>query len=134
MRETYRGDLLIYNFYVLVTVCQNSHRLQKVIYEKRFDNMIHVPVEIRACYYPKINQVFLLSTNATVYSLSELLSSPTTLNVASTVDTFSGVFILTNLENQLQCTAEFISSFKGFTFCLIVFKTPKNMSCSHIEQ
>ena len=42
---------------------------------------------------------------------------------------------LTNLENQLQCTAEFVSKvLKDLFSVLIVFKTPKNMSCSHIEQ
>ena len=37
--------------------------------------------------------------------------------------------ILTNLENQLQCTDEFVSkALKEFFFVLIVFITAENMS------
>ena len=42
---------------------------------------------------------------------------------------------MTNLENQLQCTAEFISkALKDFLFALTVFITAENMSCIHIKQ
>ena len=43
--------------------------------------------------------------------------------------------IITNLENQLQCTAEFLSkTVKDLFFVLIVFITAENMSCTHIKQ
>ena len=42
---------------------------------------------------------------------------------------------LTNLDNQLQCTAEFVpKALKQLFFVLIVFITPENMSCIHIKQ
>ena len=42
--------------------------------------------------------------------------------------------ILTNLENQLQCTAEFVSkALKDFLFALIVFITAEHMSCIRIK-
>ena len=41
---------------------------------------------------------------------------------------------MTNLENQMQCTAEFVpKALKQFIFVLIVFITPENMSCIHIK-
>ena len=41
----------------------------------------------------------------------------------------------TNLENQLQCTAEFVSNaLKQLFFVLIVFITAESMSCIHIKQ
>ena len=43
--------------------------------------------------------------------------------------------ILTNLENELQCTSEFVpKALKQLFFVLIVFITPENMSCIHIKQ
>ena len=46
---------------------------------------------------------------------------------------FRVIFI--NLENQLQCTAEFVSkALKGLFFVLIVFITAENTSCIHIKQ
>ena len=43
--------------------------------------------------------------------------------------------MLTNLENQLQCTAEFVpKALKQLFFVLIVFITPGNISCIHIKQ
>ena len=43
--------------------------------------------------------------------------------------------ILTNLENQLQCTSKFVSkALKDLFFVLIVFITAENMSCIHTEQ
>ena len=43
--------------------------------------------------------------------------------------------IFTNRENQLDCTAEFVpKALKDLFFVLIVFVTPENMSCIHIEQ
>ena len=42
---------------------------------------------------------------------------------------------LTNLENQLQCTTEFVpKALKQLLFVLLVFITPENMSCIHIKQ
>ena len=42
---------------------------------------------------------------------------------------------MANLENQLQCTAEFMTkALKQLFFALIVFITPENMSCIHIKQ
>ena len=42
---------------------------------------------------------------------------------------------LTNLENQLQCTAEFVpNALKQLFFVLIVFITVESMSCIHIKQ
>ena len=43
---------------------------------------------------------------------------------------------MTNLEDQLQCTREFVSKTlkQLFFFVLIVFITPENMSCIHIKQ
>ena len=43
---------------------------------------------------------------------------------------------MTNLENQLQCTAEFEpKALKQISFfVLIAFITPENMSCIHIKQ
>ena len=42
---------------------------------------------------------------------------------------------LTNLENQLQCISEFVhKALKQLFFVLIVFITPENMSCIHINQ
>ena len=43
--------------------------------------------------------------------------------------------ILTSLENQLQCTAEFVpKALKQLFFVLAVFITSENMSCIHIQQ
>ena len=43
--------------------------------------------------------------------------------------------ILTNLENQLQRTSEFVpKALKQLFFVLIVFITPENMSCIHIKR
>ena len=43
--------------------------------------------------------------------------------------------VISNLENQLQCTAELISkSLKDLVFVLIVFITAGNMSCIYIKQ
>ena len=43
--------------------------------------------------------------------------------------------IFTNLENQLQCTAEFVhNGLKQLFFVLIVFITAESMSCIHINQ
>ena len=40
-----------------------------------------------------------------------------------------------SLENQLQCTAEFVpKDLKHSLFVLIVFITAKSMSCIHIKQ
>ena len=40
-----------------------------------------------------------------------------------------------NPENQLHCTAEFVSkALKDLLVVLIVFITAKNMSCIHIKQ
>ena len=42
---------------------------------------------------------------------------------------------MTNLENQLQCTSEFVpKALKQLFFVLIVFITPENMSCVHVKQ
>ena len=42
---------------------------------------------------------------------------------------------LTNLENQLQCTAEFVSkALKDSFFVLIVLKTGEIKFCIHIKQ
>ena len=42
---------------------------------------------------------------------------------------------LTNLENQLQCISEFVpKALKQLFFVSIVFITPENMSCIHINQ
>ena len=42
---------------------------------------------------------------------------------------------MTNLENQLQCIAEFIpNALKQFFFVLMVFITAESMSCIHIKQ
>ena len=42
---------------------------------------------------------------------------------------------MTNLENQLLCSSEFVpEDLNIFLFVLIVFITPENMSCIHIEQ
>ena len=42
---------------------------------------------------------------------------------------------LTELENQLQCTAEFVSkALKDLFFVLTVFITTENMSYIHIKQ
>ena len=42
---------------------------------------------------------------------------------------------LTNFENQLQCTAEFVlNALKQLFFVLIVFTTVESMSCIHIKQ
>ena len=42
---------------------------------------------------------------------------------------------LTNLENQLQCTSEFVpKALKQLFFVSIVFITPEIMSCIHIKQ
>ena len=41
--------------------------------------------------------------------------------------------IFTNLENQLECTAKFVSkALKDLFFALIVCITAENMSCIHI--
>ena len=43
--------------------------------------------------------------------------------------------VLTNLENQLQCSAEFVSkALKDLFFVSIVFITAENVSCIHIKQ
>ena len=43
--------------------------------------------------------------------------------------------ISTNLENQLQCTAEFApKALKQLFFVLIVFVTPETMLCIRIKQ
>ena len=44
--------------------------------------------------------------------------------------------ILTNLENQLQCTAQFVPNALKQLFCLvlIVFITAEGMSCIHIKR
>ena len=39
---------------------------------------------------------------------------------------------MANLENQLQCTAEF--TLKQLIFILIVFITAESISCIHIKQ
>ena len=45
------------------------------------------------------------------------------------------VFLLTNLENQLQCTSEFVpKALKQLFFVLIVFITPENMPCIDTKQ
>ena len=42
---------------------------------------------------------------------------------------------MTNLENQLQCTAKFVpKALKQLFFVLIVFIRPENMYCIHIKQ
>ena len=42
---------------------------------------------------------------------------------------------MTNLENQLQCVAEFVTkALKHLFFVLVVFITAENMSCIHIKQ
>ena len=41
----------------------------------------------------------------------------------------------TNLENQLQCTTEFVSkALRGSFFVSVVFITAENMSCVHVKQ
>ena len=48
---------------------------------------------------------------------------------------FSLESFLTNLENQFQCTSEFVpKALKQLFFALIVSITPENMSCIHIKQ
>ena len=43
--------------------------------------------------------------------------------------------MFTNLENQLQCTAEFVpNALKQLFSVLIVFITAESMSCIHIKQ
>ena len=43
--------------------------------------------------------------------------------------------LLANLENQLQCTTEFVpKALRQLFFALIVFIIPENMSCIHIKQ
>ena len=43
--------------------------------------------------------------------------------------------ILTNFENQLQCTPEFVlKALNQLFFVLTVFVTPENMPCIHIKQ
>ena len=41
---------------------------------------------------------------------------------------------LTNLENQLQCTTEFVPNASKQLFVLIVFITAESMSCIHIKE
>ena len=42
---------------------------------------------------------------------------------------------MNNLENQLQCTSEFVpKDLKQLFFVLIVFITSENMYCIHIKQ
>ena len=46
-----------------------------------------------------------------------------------------GESFLTNRENQLQCTAEFVPKvLKDLFFVSIVFITSENMFCIHIKQ
>ena len=43
--------------------------------------------------------------------------------------------IFDQLENELQCTAEFVpKALKKLFFVLILFITPENIACIHIKQ
>ena len=53
----------------------------------------------------------------------------------SFLQSVSNLHFITNLENQLQCAAEFVSkALKDLFFVLLVFITAENMPCIHIKQ
>ena len=65
--------------------------------------------------------------------LAKILKKLTSKN--GDIGHFSLESFLTNLENQLQCAAEFVSkALKYLVFVLIVFITAGIMSCIHIKQ